>query len=167
MTLPAMWMKQAQKAKKETVFLRRLLPFVEKRVNLIIGMATALKKAHDEIQKTTEKLHMMESVFIDALRQANVDLIRNGAENRVPGNINISIRGISGETLLHRLDLKGISISTGSACDSVNTQVSHVIRAIGVPPEYAEGTIRVSFGRDNEPEDAAEVAKAIADVLRR
>ena len=130
-------------------------------------MATALKKAHDEIQKATEKLHMMESVFTDALRQANVDLIRNGAENRVPGNINISIRGISGETLLHRLDLKGISISTGSACDSVNTQVSHVIRAIGVPPEYAEGTIRVSFGRDNEPEDAAEVAKAIADVLRR
>ena len=49
----------------------------------------------------------------------------------------------------------------------MNTQVSHVIRAIGVPPEYAEGTIRVSFGRDNEPEDAAEVAKAIADVLRR
>lgn len=131
----------------------------------IVGMATALKKNCDEMQQTTEKLRAMENIFVDTLRQADVEFIRNGAENRVPGNISISIRGASGEMLLHRLDLKGISISTGSACDSVNTQVSHVIRAIGVPQEYAEGTIRVSFGRDNLAEDAAEVAKAIISVI--
>lgn len=68
--------------------------------------------------------------------------------------------------LLHRLDLKGIAISTGSACDSVNTQVSHVIQAIRVPKEYAHGTIRVSFGRDNEESDAVEIAKAIVDILK-
>ncbi len=67
--------------------------------------------------------------------------------------------------LLHRLDLKGIAISTGSACDSVNTQVSHVVRAIGIPKEYAKGTIRISFGRDNVVEDASEVAKAIINVI--
>ena len=133
----------------------------------IVGMATALKKNCDEMRQTTEKLHAMENSFIDTLRQANVDFIRNGAENRVPGNINVSIRGASGEMLLHRLDLKGISISTGSACDSVNTQVSHVIRAIGVPHEYAEGTIRVSFGRDNMVEDAAAVASAIIGVITK
>ena len=133
----------------------------------IVGMATALKKNCDEMRQTTEKLHAMENSFIDTLRQANVDFIRNGAENRVPGNINVSIRGASGEMLLHRLDLKGISISTGSACDSVNTQVSHVIRAIGVPYEYAEGTIRVSFGRDNMVEDAAAVASAIIGVITK
>ena len=133
----------------------------------IVGMATALQKNCDEMQQTTEKLRTMEYIFIDALRQANVDFMRNGAENHIPGNINISIRDASGEMLLHRLDLKGISISTGSACDSVNQQVSHVIQAIGVPKEYAEGTIRVSFGRDNMVEDAAEVAKAIANILRK
>ncbi len=133
----------------------------------IVGMATALKKSCAEIQQTTAKLRMMENIFIDTLSQANVDFIRNGAENRVPGNINISIRDASGEMLLHRLDLKGISVSTGSACDSVNTKVSHVIQAIGVPQEYAKGTIRVSFGRGNEPKDAVEVAKAVADVLQR
>ena len=133
----------------------------------IVGMATALKKNCDEMQQTTEKLRAMENIFIDTLRQANVDFIRNGSENRVPGNINISIRGASGEMLLHRLDLRGIAISTGSACDSVNTQVSHVIRAIDVPREYAEGTIRVSFGRDNEVEDAAEVVKAIVETMRK
>jgi cysteine desulfurase len=133
----------------------------------IVGMATALKKNCDEMQQTTEKLRAMENIFIDTLRESNVDFIRNGSENRVPGNINISIRGASGEMLLHRLDLRGIAISTGSACDSVNTQVSHVIRAIDVPREYAEGTIRVSFGRDNEVEDAAEVVKAIVEIMRK
>ena len=131
----------------------------------IVGMATALKKNCDEMQTTAKKLCAMESVFIDSLRKANVDFIRNGAEQRVPGNISISIRNASGEMLLHRLDLKGISVSTGSACDSVDTQVSHVIQAIGVPQEYAMGTIRISFGRDNKPEDAEEVAQAIVDIL--
>lgn len=133
----------------------------------IVGMATALKKNCDEMQQTAEKLRAMENIFIDTLRQSNVDFVRNGSENRVPGNINISIVGASGEMLLHRLDLKGIAISTGSACDSVNTQISHVIQAICVPREYAEGTIRVSFGRDNKVEDAAEVAKAIVEIVRK
>ena len=133
----------------------------------IVGMATALQKNCDEMQQTTEKLHTMEHIFIDALRQANVDFMRNGAENHIPGNINISIRGASGEMLLHRLDLKGISISTGSACDSVNTQVSHVIQAIGVPQEYAKGTIRVSFGRENSQEDANLLAQAIIGILQK
>ncbi len=133
----------------------------------IVGMAAALKKNCDEMARTAEKLRTMENVFIDTLRRAGIDFIRNGAENRVPGNINISIRGASGETLLHRLDLKGISISTGSACDSVNTRLSHVIRAINVPPEYAEGTIRVTFGRDNNPEDASEAAEAVVSIIRK
>ena len=134
-------------------------------VGSIVAMATALKKNCDEMQQTTEKLRVMEHDFLKMLRAADIDFIRNGAEKRVPGNISISIRGASGEMLLHRLDLKGISISTGSACDSVNTQVSHVIKAIGVPQEYAEGTIRLSFGRDNKVEDATEVAKAILSVI--
>ncbi len=133
----------------------------------IVGMATALKKNCDALQQTAEKLHAMEDDFLDTLHEADIDFIKNGAEKRVPGNISISIRGASGEMLLHRLDLNGISISTGSACDSVNTHVSHVIQAIGVPQEYAEGTIRVSFGRNNKVEDAAEVAKAIVRILRK
>lgn len=80
--------------------------------------------------------------------------------------INISIHNASGEMLLHRLDLKGIAISTGSACDSANTHVSHVIQAINVPIEYAKGTIRISFGRYNEESDAVDIANAIVDVLK-
>lgn len=55
----------------------------------------------------------------------------------------------------------------GSACDSVNTRVSHVVEAIGVPDEYANGTIRISFGTDNDEDDAAVIAKTLIDIIIR
>lgn len=136
-------------------------------VAAIVAMATALKKNCGSMCETEEKLRRMSETFLKTLDGAGVDYRLNGAAERVPGNINISIKGASGEMLLHRLDLKGIYISTGSACDSVNTQVSHVVEAIEVPAEYAEGTIRVSFGRDNDDEDAEMVANAIISILKK
>ena len=115
----------------------------------------------------SERLFRMEHIFFHTLKQAGVDYIRNGADNHIPGNINISIRDASGESLLHRLDLKGICISTGSACDAGNTQVSHVIRAIGVPEEYAQGSIRISFGVNNQESDASVVATSLIEILRK
>ncbi|MBR4291495.1 MAG: cysteine desulfurase [Oscillospiraceae bacterium] len=131
----------------------------------IVGMAVALKKHCTEMFDTAARLLDIENTFLGTLERANVDFIRNGSSNRVPGNINISIKGMNGELLLHRLDLFGIYISTGSACDSVNNQVSHVIKAIGVPSEYAEGTIRISFGRDNSEMDATAIAEAIIKIV--
>ena len=86
--------------------------------------------------------------------------------NRLPGNVNISFKGRSGEGLMHMLDLKGICVSTGSACDSVNQQVSHVIKAINVPDEYSEGTIRVTFGKENSEQDVLDIANALIKMLR-
>ena len=60
----------------------------------------------------------------------------------------------------------GIAISTGSACDSKNTQLSHVIQAIKVPAEYAKGTVRVSFGKYNNEEEAEAIGNAFAKVLK-
>ena len=133
----------------------------------IVAMACALRKNCDCMITISERLSRMEHIFIHTLNQAGVDYIRNGADNHIPGNINISIRDANGEGLLHRLDLKGICISTGAACDSVNTQVSHVIQAIGIPKEYAQGTIRISFGADNTETDASEVATALIEILRK
>lgn len=133
----------------------------------IVAMATALEKNCASMYEIREKLQRMSITFLQTIDYAGIDYCLNGAVERVPGNINISIKGTSGEMLLHRLDLKGIYISTGSACDSVNTQVSHVVEAIGVPAEYAEGTIRISFGRDNAEEDATAVANAIISILKK
>jgi cysteine desulfurase len=132
----------------------------------IVAMAYALYKNCNRMKEVSERLYHMENVFLHILDDAEIDYIRNGAVNHIPGNISISIKNVAGEMLLHRLDLKGVCISTGSACDSVNTRISHVIRAIDVATEYAEGTVRISFGALNDEAEAIEVAKAIIDVLK-
>lgn len=136
-------------------------------VAFIVAMAEALRKNCAHIDETKRRLCKVEESLIQAMDEAGIDFIRNGSDEHVPGNVSISIKNASGEMLLHRLDLKGICISTGSACDSVNTRISHVIQAIAVPIEYAKGTIRISFGRDNQESDAQEIADAIVSILKK
>lgn len=133
-------------------------------VAYIVAMARALHKNCTLLNETASRLNKMEDIFLQTLKHAGIEFLRNGAPSHAPGILNISIKNADGEILLHRLDLKGICISTGSACDSVTTQISHVIRAIAVPPEFAQGTIRVSFGRDNKENDAREIANAIVAI---
>jgi cysteine desulfurase len=105
-------------------------------------------------------------IFISKLEVANVPFILNGhPTNRLPGNINISIKGKTGEGLMHMFDLKGICISTGSACDSSKQQVSHVIKAIDVPNDYREGTIRITFGKNNTEQDVIYIAETLIKLL--
>ena len=134
-------------------------------VAAIVGMAVALKKNCDAISVEKEHLDMLEEQLISGLREKGLQFIRNGSEDHLPGNISLSFRDSDGEMLLHRLDLMGICISTGSACNSKNTQVSHVIKAIGVPEEYAKGTIRISLGKENTEEDIRKIIDVLGIVL--
>ena len=131
----------------------------------IVGMAVALRESCAKLEQNQKHLIELERRFIGLIDDSGIDYIRNGSENHLPGNINISIKGSNGEMLLHRLDLMGIMVSTGSACDSVNNQVSHVIKAIKVPGEYAEGTIRISLGQENTLEDVDTIATAIVKIV--
>ena len=132
----------------------------------IVGMAVALKKNCERIQEATRHLLTCETLLIEKLNNAGIDFVRNGSDNHIPGNISLSFRSADGETLLHRLDLMGICVSTGAACDSVNTQVSHVLSSIGIDAEYSEGTIRVSLGIDNTCNDIAVIAESIIRVIK-
>ena len=135
-------------------------------ISAIVGMAIALKKNISEMEHNEKHLRMVSNVFLTELRKSNTDFIINGDQsNRLPGNINISFRNRSGEGLMHMLDLKGICISTGSACDSTNQEISHVIEAIKVPEEYAEGTVRITFGKNNTEQDAIAVAKNLIKLI--
>ena len=136
-------------------------------IAFIVAMATALKKSCSDMEMNTKKLLSLEQVFLDLLNSAGIDFIRNGSENHIPGNVSISFKGQSGEMLLHRLDLMGICVSTGSACDSRETQISHVLRAIGLDESYAKGTIRVSFGKDNTIEEAEKIADSIVSIVKK
>ena len=135
-------------------------------VPAIVGMAVALKKSVENMVQNTKHLEHLTEVFLSIMSDSNVNYVLNGhPTEHLPGNINLSFKNRSGEGLMHMLDLKGICISTGSACDSVNQQVSHVINAIGVPDDYREGTIRVTFSKDNTKQDAVDIANALIRLI--
>lgn len=69
--------------------------------------------------------------------------------------------------LLHRLDLQGICVSTGSACDSRNTQISHVLKAMGIDNEYAKGTIRISLGKYNTRQEMEAIVRALGKIIKQ
>lgn len=132
----------------------------------IVGMAAALKKCVDGLKDTAEHLTRLETKLIMGLSDANVRFSRNGSAAHIPGNISLSFPGYSGEALLHRLDLMGICVSTGSACNSRETQISHVLQAIKLEPELAKGTIRLSLGKNNTEGDIDEIVDALLRILK-
>lgn len=127
----------------------------------IVGMAIALKNNCENMQNNEEHIKAVSDAFISNLK---VEYRLNGNGNKLSGINSISFKVKSGESLLHLLDLRGICVSTGSACDSVNTQISHVLQAINVPEDIAKGTIRVSFSKDNTIEDAIAIAAALNKI---
>lgn len=133
----------------------------------IVAMAVALEKNCNRMHSVNDHLIELEHKLLTSLQIAGLDFIRNGSCDRIPGNMSLSFRGSEGEMLLHRLDLMGISVSTGSACDSKNTQLSHVLKAIHTPSEYANGTIRISLGYENTDEEISYIAASLIKILQR
>lgn len=134
-------------------------------VAAIVGMAVALKNNCAEMDERAQHLYNLEQILLNRLRGLKIDFIRNGDKNHIPGNISLSFRGVDGEALLHRLDFMGIYVSTGSACNSTSIELSHVIKAINVPKEYAYGTIRISLGFENTESDVETIAAALKKIL--
>lgn len=135
----------------------------------IVGMSIALEESTANLN-VISYITELENQFYSELETNGLiegkDYIRNGKiSTHLPGIINVSFKKKDGEAIMHRLDLKGIMISTGSACDSVNTEVSHVIKAISVPDEYAQGTIRISLNSDNSKEEVTILVDKLQDIL--
>lgn len=133
----------------------------------IVGMAIALKNNCNNMESSIVHIRRLEKLLLEELEKKNIDFIRNGSDFKIPGNISLSFKGFEGEMLLHRLDLKGICVSTGSACDSRNTHISHVLKAINLSEEYALGTIRISLGKDNSEDDIYQIVDAIESIVRQ
>jgi cysteine desulfurase len=85
--------------------------------------------------------------------------------HRLPGNVNFSFAGVEGESLLALLDGAGICASGGSACSAGSIHPSHVLTAIGRTPELARGTLRLTLGGDNTPEEGKEILRAVTDTV--
>ncbi|MBQ7564931.1 MAG: aminotransferase class V-fold PLP-dependent enzyme [Lachnospiraceae bacterium] len=100
-----------------------------------------------------------------SITETNIPFVRNGGLHILPGLISLSFPGADGEAILHRMDLLGICISTGSACNSKDTEISHVLKAINLDEEYAKGTIRVSLGKYNTAEDVEKIVRGLEKIL--
>ena len=130
----------------------------------IVGMSIALANNIKIMQNNTSLIQTLEGLLISKLYEADLVFKRNGV-NTLPGIVSLSFPNISGEMLLHRMDLKGICISTGSACNGNSDEVSHVLQAIKLPDEYAKGTIRISLGKHNTESEILKIAESLKQIL--
>lgn len=130
-------------------------------VPAIVGLGTAAELAKQEQPAYAAHLTNVTQQLRAGLEQHLSGLHYNGhPEHCAPGTLNVSFENVEGESLILRLDMEGICVSTGSACTSGSMEPSHVLAALGLPPRLAQGTVRFSLGRDtNEAEIDAVIAK--------
>lgn len=137
----------------------------------IVGMAKALSIATKEVERKSKEITSLRNYFIKRVMQEVPECRLNGhLKKRLPGNVNLSFNKVSGTALLVLLEEEGIYASAGSACSAGSTSLSHVIKAIGVPKEYAYGTVRFTLGRDTTREEldkAISVLKKSVKILRQ
>jgi cysteine desulfurase len=120
----------------------------------IVGLAAALTRAHENLESETEFVRSLRDRIISGIQSRIEDSHLMGhPENRLANNANFCIEGVEGETMLLKLDLRGVGASSGAACASGSTEPSHVLRALGVSRELAQGSLRLTVGIDNTPED--------------
>jgi len=130
----------------------------------IVGMAEALSIAAHEMPYTRNRLIRLRNYFVERVRHEISQSRLNGHPyKRLPGNVNFSFAGIDATALLVLLEEEEICASAGSACNTGQTRISHVIEAIRVPEEYAAGSVRFTMGRETTKRDV----DACVDALKR
>ena len=116
----------------------------------IVGLGEAIEIAYKDFEKNNKKLLELRNYFISELNKYISDIKLNGHKDyRLPGNVNVAFKNVIGGDLLFKLDEIGICVSSGSACNSKSNQPSHVLLAIGLEPEYLQGSLRTTFGKEN------------------
>ena len=133
----------------------------------IVGLAKALEIATTDIEARGEKTKVLRDKLIDNILKIERTRLNGDREKRLPGNVNISIEGIEGESLLLSLDAMGICASSGSACTSGSLDPSHVLLAIGLIHEVAHGSLRISLSDENTMEDVDYILEVLPGIVER
>jgi cysteine desulfurase len=131
----------------------------------IVGFGVAIENATADIQAKIDKLTPLRDKLIDGILKIPHTRLNGSKEKRLCGNINISIEGIEGESLLLMLDMNGIAASSGSACTSGSLDPSHVLLALGLVHEVAHGSLRLSLGEDFTEQDVDYILEVIPKVV--
>ncbi|MFN8598214.1 MAG: cysteine desulfurase family protein [Anaerolineae bacterium] len=130
----------------------------------IVGLATALKLAHERRESENARVSALRDELVAGVIERIPDVQLTGhPTRRLPNSASFAVKGVEGEMLLTALDLEGICVSTGSACTTGEAEPSHVLTSMGLPREWALGSLRMTLGHLTQPEDIA----ATLDVLPR
>lgn len=134
-------------------------------VALAVGAAKAFELAAESRDEVFRKLTKMRDIVRTGLAEIPDAIINGDAAYSLPGIVNVSFRGIDGQSLIFRLDLEGVCASSGSACASGSVEASHVLQAIGVPYDLAHGSLRISLGKYNTVGEAHSIVEAVKRVV--
>ncbi len=135
----------------------------------IVGMAAALRINCERMEGNAVHLENLTWQLREGISRIFPRAIYLGAgiAGQLPGFTSVSFPGCSAEAIVHILDMKGIAVSTGSACDSRTTRISHVLKAVNAPNDIARGTIRISLGHENTESDVRRILSGISVALRQ
>lgn len=131
----------------------------------IVGAAAAFAEAMSERDEKAERLCAMRDEIQSGLMKIPGAQVNGGAAPRLPGTLNMSFDGIDGQSLIFELDLKGLAASSGSACASGSVNPSHVLLALGLPYKLAHGSLRLSLGKYNTPDEAEMIIRIVSDTV--
>lgn len=133
----------------------------------IVALGVAITDATTGIEEKNKKIKAMREKLIDGILKVPQTRLNGDRDQRLAGNVNISFRGIEGESLLLTLDINGIAASSGSACTSGSLDPSHVLLAIGLPHEIAHGSLRLSISEENTDEDVDYILSVIPGIVKK
>ncbi len=146
---------------------KKVRPGTESVAN-IVGMAKALELAVSEIDDTNKRIKRLRGKLIKGIEENIPEVVLNGhREKRLPNNANISFLYIEGESLILSLDVKGVAVSSGSACTSGSLDPSHVLMSMGMGHQQAHGSLRMTLGRTTTEEDIDYVLEVLPEIVDR
>lgn len=131
----------------------------------IVAMGEAVKESYDNFEEKIHYTQKLRDYLMNKLLEIPAVRLNGSIENRLPGNLNISIEGIEGEAILLMLDIHGISASSGSACTSGSLDPSHVLLAMGLPHSIAHGSLRLSINELNTQEEIDYIADCLPSIV--
>ncbi|EJU07614.1 cysteine desulfurase NifS [Fusobacterium hwasookii] len=135
-------------------------------VPYIVGLAKALEMAVANMKEEWNREETLRNYFEDEVSKRIPEIKINGkGTRRLPGTSSITFKYLEGESMLLNLSLKGIAVSSGSACSSDSLQPSHVLLAMGIPAEYAHGTLRFSLSKYTTKEEIDYTIEALVEII--
>jgi cysteine desulfurase len=131
----------------------------------IVAAGYAIEESISEMNEIAKRLREMVNATINGVKERVPSVRVNGdTAHRLPGTVNLGFDGVSGGSLMHLLDLKGVCVSTSSACASGNDEPSHVLLALGLNEQQARSAIRISYGKYNTPDEVKPLVAAVCDA---